>query len=171
MKSLNFCMVVVFMCASTGCGETPVKSGEITIADSGVGDTADTGTNETSGTSDNHPVDSDSDGYAPFNANGQVVDCNDSNADVHPGANEICDGVDNDCDGQVDEGYNTVVLYAVIQVSLLKCVLIQMDMLLTILTVMILMQTFTLEQKMLWGTVLIQTVVRMAPKKLRSITI
>ncbi|MFP2897752.1 MopE-related protein, partial [Corallococcus sp. 4LFB] len=31
-------------------------------------------------------------------------DCNDSNAGIRPGAAEVCDGVDNDCDGQVDEG-------------------------------------------------------------------
>ncbi|NMO13892.1 MopE-related protein [Pyxidicoccus fallax] len=31
-------------------------------------------------------------------------DCNDGNASIHPGAAEVCDGVDNDCDSQVDEG-------------------------------------------------------------------
>jgi hypothetical protein len=31
-------------------------------------------------------------------------DCNDSNNKVAPSASEICDGVDNDCDGQIDEG-------------------------------------------------------------------
>jgi len=31
-------------------------------------------------------------------------DCDDDAATVYPGASEICDGLDNDCDGQVDEG-------------------------------------------------------------------
>ncbi|HWQ99509.1 MAG TPA: putative metal-binding motif-containing protein [Candidatus Methylomirabilis sp.] len=31
-------------------------------------------------------------------------DCNDLNAAVHPGAVELCDGLDNDCDLQTDEG-------------------------------------------------------------------
>jgi hypothetical protein len=31
-------------------------------------------------------------------------DCDDTNPVTHPGAAEICDGSDNDCDGQVDEG-------------------------------------------------------------------
>lgn len=38
-------------------------------------------------------------------------DCDDSRADVHPGATEICDLVDNDCDGVVDEG-QTLTVYA-----------------------------------------------------------
>lgn len=31
-------------------------------------------------------------------------DCDDGNASIKPGATEVCDGVDNDCDGDVDEG-------------------------------------------------------------------
>jgi len=34
---------------------------------------------------------------------GVDVDCDDARADVHPGAADVCDGVDNDCDGATDE--------------------------------------------------------------------
>lgn len=43
------------------------------------------------------PVDADQDGYA------EGDDCDDSNAAISPDAQEACNDVDDDCDGQVDE--------------------------------------------------------------------
>jgi hypothetical protein len=42
------------------------------------------------------PEDMDGDGYDA------TVDCDDTDPQVNPGASEVCDSIDNDCDGSVD---------------------------------------------------------------------
>ena len=50
-------------------------------------------------------VDPDSDGFG-IGAECRGPDCNQSNPDAYEGAPELCDGVDNDCDLELDEGYD-----------------------------------------------------------------
>ncbi|MAA78584.1 MAG: hypothetical protein CL916_04940 [Deltaproteobacteria bacterium] len=59
-------------------------------------------------------VDSDGDGFGtstvtynaciqPSNYVANTLDCNDDNDEIHPNANEICNGEDDNCDGTIDE--------------------------------------------------------------------
>jgi hypothetical protein len=63
-------------------------------------------------------LDHDSDGFGdaafalasctqPTRYVADATDCDDLDSAVYPGASEICDGLDQDCDGDVDEGYPT----------------------------------------------------------------
>lgn len=60
--------------------------------------------------------DLDGDGYAgeTFGACGEInaTDCDDYNTSSYPGAVELCDALDNNCNGEVDELYNQNVFYA-----------------------------------------------------------
>jgi hypothetical protein len=47
-------------------------------------------------------IDADGDGYDSDQCGGN--DCDDSDRTIHPGAPEVCNGKDNDCNGQIDQG-------------------------------------------------------------------
>lgn len=65
--------------------------------DTGTQDSGDTGDSGDSGdTGEQGPQDRDEDGFD------SDVDCDDLDASVNPGATEVFDGVDQDCDGVVD---------------------------------------------------------------------
>lgn len=63
-----------------------------------------------------HYVDADEDGFgdadapavpactAPSGSVANNLDCDDSDGEVHPDADEVCDAIDNDCSGEADDG-------------------------------------------------------------------
>jgi len=78
-----------FIVAALGCGQWESEGG-------GPGD------DDVSGNDCTHGTDLDGDGYGEDCPLGE--DCDDSDPFVNPGQAEHCDGADNNCDGQVDEG-------------------------------------------------------------------
>ncbi len=66
--------------------------------------------------------DNDGDGYGTPNDKAEAceapegfvnsgTDCNDFNPDIHPGADEMCNEIDDDCDGQLDNGLALQTIY------------------------------------------------------------
>ncbi|MDP6931570.1 MAG: MopE-related protein, partial [Myxococcota bacterium] len=50
---------------------------------------------------------SDIDCYQPTGYVSDDTDCDDTDANAFPGNDEVCDGVDNDCSGGADEGFDS----------------------------------------------------------------
>src|SRR6266536_129231 len=94
IKNFSLRLLLLFICIIAISGFASAQNDTYTYYFDGDGD----GYGKT-----NSPITSSSptppSGYAKLDG-----DCNDGNASVNPGATEICDGIDNNCDGRIDEG-------------------------------------------------------------------
>jgi len=96
--------------SSADCNDTPVLGvnihpGAIEIC----GDNIDQDCNGSDLACSAACVDSDFDGFDtcdpsnPLDTDGQPADCNDNNLNINPGEVDVCDNIDNNCSGSVDE--------------------------------------------------------------------
>jgi hypothetical protein len=51
-------------------------------------------------------TDADGDGYSREGGSCGAIDCDDANTSAHPDAPELCNGMDDNCDGTIDEGFD-----------------------------------------------------------------
>ncbi len=111
-----------YVADSTDCDDTEsaVNPGETEVCNS-IDDDCDSSIDEGLGAT--LYADVDGDGYgdggssvstcaSPVGYVTDSTDCDDADAAIHPGATELCDGVDNDCDGSIDEGLSGSSYYA-----------------------------------------------------------
>jgi len=81
-----------------GCEEKPGDTADPVGGGDGGGD----GGEDSGGGGEYAPNDADGDGHLSQSAGGD--DCDDEDGSTHPGADEYCDEVDHDCDGDLEAG-------------------------------------------------------------------
>ena len=111
-----------YVVGSSDCDDTDaaINPGATELCN-GVDDDCDATVDE--GLSGRYYADDDVDGYgdasdsatdctAPAGYVSDATDCDDATFTTHPGATELCNGVDDDCDGAIDDGATAEVYYA-----------------------------------------------------------
>ena len=93
-------------CTFTSKTTTPTAIyGTVTVSDGAVNFAGDIAIVST----DQCDFDRDNDAFTSIGScAGSADDCNDYDPTIYPGAEELCDSKDNNCDGQIDEGFTPV---------------------------------------------------------------
>jgi hypothetical protein len=102
MCDSSFCMPGAVCSASLGC-----VGGAPRVCDADTDPCTDTACSDEMNMCVNVPHDGDGDTYAAHTIPGGScagTDCDDADENVHPGAMEICNAKDDNCDGETDEG-------------------------------------------------------------------
>ena len=95
MRKLLLCLITGCNFAASSKVENEDTAFESTDEDT---ETADTEENTDEPDPDPLTIDDDEDGYTENQG-----DCDDASAEVFPGAEDVCDGISNDCDEEIDE--------------------------------------------------------------------
>ena len=93
---------VTFGSGGNGNGGGTVGDTDGDSATSGGGPSGSGASADSQGDDDGDCIDMDGDGYGQGCVPGP--DCDDDDPDVHPGADEKCNGQDDNCDGEIDNG-------------------------------------------------------------------
>lgn len=93
-------LLALAACDLGASGKTVLDDSAAPLTDDSGDDSApdDSAATDDSSPPDPNDVDDDGDGYSENQG-----DCDDLNGSIHPDAPDTCDGIDTDCDGQLDE--------------------------------------------------------------------
>jgi hypothetical protein len=102
MQTIPRVLIIVACWGMVGCGNSVVVNPDGQLACAGDED-CQAGFRCDNGACVERPVCTDFDGDGYCDKREGYDDCNDNRANIHPGAAEVCDGLDNDCDAEIDE--------------------------------------------------------------------